>query len=42
MRHRLIHGYFDVRLDVVWKVAREELGPLINALQPLVPSEDDA
>jgi uncharacterized protein with HEPN domain len=42
MRHRLIHGYFDVRFDVVWKVAREELGPLINALQPLVPSEDDA
>ena len=22
MRHRLIHGYGDVRLDLIWKVAR--------------------
>ena len=39
---RLIHGYFDVRLDMVWRVAREELGPLIDALEPLLPGEDDA
>ena len=25
MRNRLIHGYFGVDLDVVWKVARDEL-----------------
>lgn len=42
MRHRLIHGYFEVRLDVVWKVARAELKPLIETLKPLVPGEEDA
>ena len=26
MRHRLIHGYGDVRLDLVWIVLRERLG----------------
>jgi len=25
MRHRLIHGYGDVRLDLIWKVAHEHL-----------------
>ena len=29
MRHRLIHGYAEVRLDLVWAVARERLAPLI-------------
>src|ERR1700754_1259604 len=23
MRHRLVHGYGDVRLDLIWKVAHE-------------------
>jgi uncharacterized protein with HEPN domain len=41
MRHRLIHGYAEVRLDLVWMVAQERLGPLIAALEPLI-SEDGA
>jgi uncharacterized protein with HEPN domain len=40
MRHRLIHGYAEVRLDLVWTAARERLGPLIAALAPLIPDED--
>jgi uncharacterized protein with HEPN domain len=40
MRHRLIHGYADVRLDIVWVVLRERLDPLIAALDPIVPRED--
>ncbi len=36
MRHRLIHGYADVRLDLVWLVLRNHLGPLIAALEALV------
>lgn len=40
MRHRLIHGYGDVRLDLVWIVARDRLGPLIAALATLVPDEE--
>ena len=39
MRHRLIHGYADVRLDLVWTVAANQLPPLIAALEPLVPAE---
>jgi uncharacterized protein with HEPN domain len=40
MRHRLIHGYGEVRLDLVWVVARDRLGPLIDILSALVPSDD--
>ncbi len=39
MRHRLIHGYADVRLDIVWIVLRERLGPLVAALEPIVPRD---
>lgn len=39
MRHRLIHGYADMRLDLVWTVARDRLGPLIATLEPLIPDE---
>jgi uncharacterized protein with HEPN domain len=41
MRHRLIHGYTEVRLDVVWNVVRCHLPGLIAALRPLVPPADD-
>ena len=39
MRHRLIHAYAEVRLDLVWTVATQRLGPLIAALEPLIPDE---
>jgi uncharacterized protein with HEPN domain len=39
MRHRLIHGYAEVRLDLVWMVLRDRLGPLIAILEQLVPRE---
>jgi uncharacterized protein with HEPN domain len=39
MRHKLIHGYEDVRLDVVWAVVRDDLPPLISALVNIVPTE---
>jgi uncharacterized protein with HEPN domain len=37
MRHRLIHGYGDVRLDIVWTVVRERLDPLLVELKRLMP-----
>ena len=40
MRHRLIHGYAEVRLDLVWTVARDHLPGLIAALAPLVPPDE--
>jgi uncharacterized protein with HEPN domain len=40
MRHRLIHGYAEVRLEMVWLVVQEHLEPLIAVLVPLVTDED--
>ena len=40
MRHRLIHAYYDVNLEVVWSTVREDLPPLVAALQKIVPSEE--
>jgi uncharacterized protein with HEPN domain len=42
LRHRLIHGYAEVRLDLVWHVATERLGPLVAMLEALLPPEDAA
>jgi uncharacterized protein with HEPN domain len=41
MRHRLIHGYGEVRLDLVWMVVRDRLGPVITKLVGLVPGESE-
>ena len=42
MRHRLIHNYADVRLDLVWSVVATRLAPLIAALEPLIPEDGEA
>jgi uncharacterized protein with HEPN domain len=39
LHHRLIHGYDEVRLDVVWRVVTEHLDPLIASLEPLIGQE---
>jgi uncharacterized protein with HEPN domain len=36
MRNRLVHAYFDVDTDVVWKTATVELPALRNHLQALL------
>ena len=36
MRDRLIHGYFDVNLDVVWETVTNDLPPLIDKLKKIV------
>ena len=37
MRHRLIHGYKQVRMEIVWSVVEDQLPAL---LEPLVPPEE--
>lgn len=37
MRHRLIHGYAEVRLDVVWRAVQAELPSLIQRLEAILP-----
>ncbi len=39
MRNRLIHGYFEVNQDLVWKTVTEELPPLIAQLQKALEEE---
>lgn len=33
MRHRLVHAYFEIDHDIVWDTVRQNLPPLIKALQ---------
>lgn len=40
MRDRLIHGYFDVDLDIVWETVTKDLPPLIALLERLIVEED--
>jgi uncharacterized protein with HEPN domain len=35
-RNRLIHGYFDVDLKIVWKIVTEDIPSLAQALQTLI------
>lgn len=39
MRNRLIHGYFDVDLDMVWETVTAQLPPLITQLQNVLNKE---
>ena len=36
MRNRLVHAYFDVDNDVVWKTVSEELPELLTKLRTLI------
>ncbi len=37
LRNRLIHGYFDVDLNIVWNTVVGDLPPLVEELKKLVP-----
>ena len=39
MRHKLIHDYLEIDLDVVWKAAKDDAPELVRLLSPLVPPE---
>jgi len=40
MRNRLIHAYFDVNLNIVWRTVQEELPILVGQLEGIVGSSD--
>lgn len=35
-RNRLIHGYFDIDLGVVWKIATEDVPALVDRLEAMM------
>jgi uncharacterized protein with HEPN domain len=39
MRNRLVHGYFSIQLDVVWKTVQTDIAPLISQLERYVPPD---
>jgi uncharacterized protein with HEPN domain len=38
MRDRLIHGYYDVDMGVVWETVTKDLPPLISQLEKVLAS----
>ncbi len=38
MRHKIVHDYMEMDEDVVWEVATEDLGLLLNKLVCIMPS----
>ena len=36
VRDRLIHGYFNVDLDVVWSILKQDLPPLVTQLRTVL------
>ena len=42
MRHRTVHGYDDINLDIVWVTATQSLPPLIAALEAALANWPDA
>jgi len=39
LRHRVVHDYMHVDLDIVWDVANRDLAPLAAQLEQFVPGE---
>ena len=39
-RNWVVHVYFDIDLDVVWKIVNEDVPSLIRELERIVPPED--
>ncbi len=37
MRDRLIHGYFDINLEIIWKTVKNDLPPLIDKIEKILP-----
>ncbi|MFA6979353.1 MAG: DUF86 domain-containing protein [Ignavibacteriaceae bacterium] len=41
MRNRLIHGYFDVNINLVWNTTKNNLPPLIKSLKEIITEEKE-
>ena len=38
LKQQVVHKYWDIDRDWIWKTVTDELPPIINALEQLVPS----
>src|SRR6185312_13916871 len=39
MRHRLVHAYFDINLDVLWQTVQGDMAPLISRLEQVLDTK---
>jgi len=39
MRHRLVHAYFDIDLDILWRTVEDDLPTLVPLLQKYLSAE---
>lgn len=37
MRHRLVHVYFDINIDILWQTVQSDLPTLVAQIEPLLP-----
>lgn len=42
MRNRLVHAYFDIDYEQVWKALTEELPPLVAQLEKILTDESES
>ncbi len=40
LRHRLIHGYDTINLDILWQILSEDLPALITQLKRIIKSQE--
>ena len=40
MRHRLVHAYFDINLDILWRTVQDDLPPMITELDRIFRGEE--
>ena len=40
MRNRLIHGYYDIDLDIVWKTVKRDIPPMVTELEKIIANEE--
>jgi uncharacterized protein with HEPN domain len=40
MRNRLIHGYFAVNLEIIWRTVNDEMPPIARQIENLLSSHD--
>ncbi len=39
MRHRWVHAYFDINLDIVWRTVEEDLPAMLSILEARIPPQ---
>ena len=40
-RHRLVHAYFDINLDILWRTVQDDLPALLKVLESCIPTVAD-